>query len=480
VPDERKNEGAQHQVNYAEFLEHKSQLGSFDGFEPLWMPDYLFDFQKSLVAWAIHKGRAAIFADCGLGKTIQELVWAQNIVQKTNKPVLIVCPLAVSYQTIREGDKFGIECARSNDGVASGDITVTNYEQLHKFDPDDFAGVVCDESSVLKNFDGVRKKVITEFLRTRKYRLLATATAAPNDYIELGTTSEALGELGHMDMLGRFFKNDQNTIDPRGRWGHGGLTKNGAHMRIWEGKGWRFKHHAEQPFWRWVCSWARALRKPSDLGFSDDDFILPPLVENQIVIEHSRQLPGELFPKIAVGLHEQRAERRETIKERCEKVAEIVVHKQPAIAWCHLNTEGDLLEKIIPDAVQVSGADSDSQKEEAFLGFINGQVRVLVIKPKIGAFGLNFQHCAHVTFFPSHSWEQYYQGVRRCWRFGQKRPVVVDIVTTLGELDVLKNLQRKAAAADRMFEALVNHMNEMLRINRTNELNNEERIPEWL
>lgn len=453
-------------MNYADFLTAKSQYSEFAGFEPLWMPDYLFDFQKALTEWAIRKGRCAMFEDCGMGKTIQELVWAQNIVKKENKPVLIVTPLAVSYQTIREGEKFGIECQRSTNGKVAGDITVTNYEQLHHFDANDFIGVVCDESSILKNFDGVRKGIVTEFLRTRPYRLLATATAAPNDYIELGTTSEALGELGYMDMLTRFFKNQQESIATN-RF-HGELAK------------WRFKKHAEQPFWKWVCSWARALRRPSDLGFDDGDFILPQLIERQTILEHAKTLPGELFSKVAVGLKEQREERRVTLTERCEKAAELASHKKSALVWCHLNPEGDLLEKLIPGAVQVSGSDSDDKKEEIFLAFTAGQIRCLVTKPKIGAWGLNFQHCAHMTFFPSHSFEQYYQGVRRCWRFGQKRPVVVDIVTTPGEASVLKNLQRKADAADTMFSALVAHMNDSLRVERDNQFPITEEVPSWL
>lgn len=455
--------------DYAAFLYRKSQLGKGDGFAPVWMPNFLFPFQTALVEWAVRRGRAAVFADCGLGKTPMQLVWAENVVRHTNKPVLIVTPLAVSAQTLREAEKFGIEAHRSVDGHIAGKITVTNYERLHHFIADDFAGVVCDESSILKNFDGVRKALVTEFLRMRPYRLLCTATAAPNDYIELGTTAEALGEMGYMDMLTRFFKNDQNTIKAM-------VFQN----RSSEGAKWRFKHHAEQPFWRWVCSWARALRRPSDLGFDNAQFVLPPLIERETIIRHTEKLPGELFVKAAVGLQEQRAERRLTIDRRCEEVAQRVQHADPVVVWCHLNDEGDLLERLIPDAVQVSGADSDERKEELFLAFTHGQARVMVIKPKIGAYGLNWQHCAHETFFPSHSFEQYYQGVRRCWRFGQSRPVIVDVITTAGELNVLKNLQRKATAADHMFSQLVEHMNDSLNINRSEIFATVEEVPAWL
>jgi len=463
-------------VNYAAFLEAKVQSGADDGFEPVAMPDALFDFQRSLVEWAVRKGRAAIFADCGLGKTPMQLAWADNVVRKENLPVLIVTPLAVAAQTVAEAEKFGIEARRAADGEALPGISVTNYERLHHFKPEDFAGVVADESSILKSFDGARRAQVTEFMRRMPYRLLCTATAAPNDYIELGTSSEALGQLGYMDMLSRFFKNDQGNSIKATVYRHRG--KNFA--KLDEGAKWRFKGHAETPFWRWVCSWARAIRRPSDLGFDDGAFVLPPLTEREHLVHAETQAPGMLFSLPAVGLQEQREERRRTIKERCEKVAELVDTKDQALVWCHLNDEGDLLETLIPDCRQVSGDDSDEAKEEAFLAFARGDLRVLVTKPKIGAWGLNFQRCAHVTFFPSHSFEQFYQGVRRCWRFGQKRPVRVDVITTEGEKDVLKNLQRKAAAADRMFSNLVAEMNSALRIERSVAFTKEEQRPAWL
>jgi hypothetical protein len=452
--------------DYATFLEHKTQSACGSGFAPLWMPDELFDFQKALTEWSLVSGRGALFADCGLGKTPMQLVWAENVVRKTNGRVLVATPLAVGHQTVREGDKFGVECRRSADGKPAGKITVTNYERLHLFDPNDFEGMVCDESSILKNYDGARRAVVTEFLRKMPYRLLCTATAAPNDYIELGTSSEALGELGHMDMLARFFKNEQANISTK-RF-HGEAVK------------WRLKKHAVQPFWRWVCSWARAMRRPSDLGFDDGRFVLPELIERETVIDNTTPLPGELFVRPAFGLWEQRQEARITLKQRCELAAEKVNHKQPAVVWCHLNDEGDLLERLIPDCVQVSGRDSDEVKEERLLAFQSGEARVIVIKPKIGAFGLNWQHCAHMTVFPSHSYEQYYQGVRRCWRFGQKRKVVVDVITTGGGLSVLKNLQRKATQADAMFSELVLHMNDALHLRRSSEFTKEMEAPEWL
>lgn len=456
-------------IDYQTFLANKRHCES-NGFDPVWMPDFLFDFQKSLVEWSLQKGRSAIFADCGLGKTPMQLVWAQNVVEKETGKVLIITPLAVSSQTIREGDKFGIKCHRSMEGKVFDGITVTNYERLHYFNPSDFIGVVCDESSILKNYSGARKKEITHFLKKIKYRLLCTATAAPNDYIELGTSSEALGVMGYMDMLSVFFKNDTNpTVDTRRHWASmgSGVPK------------WRFKSHAQMPFWKWVCSWARAVRRPSDLGYDNKDFILPPLNEEEHVIPCSRPLNGKLFVEPAQGLSEQREERRMTIKERCELSAEKVNSNSIAVVWCHLNEEGDLLEKIIPDASQVKGSMSDDRKEEILVAFSDGKVRVLIIKPKIGAFGLNWQHCSHMTIFPSHSYEQYYQSVRRCWRFGQKNPVKIDIITTEGELGVLKNLQRKSDQANAMFSHLVSFMNEAQSVSRPFVTQKME-VPVWL
>lgn len=453
--------------DYRDFLDLKLQANSNAGFSPVWMPPFLFDFQAALVEWAVIKGRAAILADCGLGKTPMELVYGENVVRKTGGRVLLLAPLAVSVQIVQEAEKFGVNVTRSRDGTAYPGITVTNYERLHLFNPSNFIGMICDESSILKSFDGARRLELTVFMRKIEYRLLATATAAPNDYIELGTSSEALGYLGHMDMLNRFFKNDLNN-SATGRM-RGEVIK------------WRFKGHAEVPFWRWVCSWARALRRPSDLGFNDTAFVLPALHEVEHLVQANTLPDGMLFSLPAAGLKEQREERRRTIQERCQRVADMVKHTgQPALVWCHLNEEGDLLERLIPDAVQVAGKDSDDDKEVRLMAFAGGCERVLITKPKIGAHGLNLQHCAHVTFFPSHSYEQYYQGVRRCWRFGQTRPVQVDIVTTEGEHDVLKNLQRKAAQADRMFSHLVAEMNAALAINRAAAHTQQVEVPQWL
>lgn len=462
---------------YQEFLARKAQIGTDDGFYPVWMPDFLFDFQQSLVEWAIRKGRGAIFADCGMGKTPMQLVWAENVVRKTGKPVLILTPLAVAQQTRREAEKFNIEASVSADGKVRPGINIANYEKLHYFDQSAFAGAVCDESAILKSFDGVRRQEITEFMRRMEYRLLCTATPSPNEYIELGTSSEALGYLGYMDMLSRFFKNNQgSSIKP-----HVSRDKGKNFRALDEGAKWRFKGHAEGPFWKWVCSWARAVRKPSDLGFEDRAFVLPPLIERQHMVDAKSMPDGKLFALPAVGLQEQREERRRTIAERCERAADLVkTTGKPAIVWCHLNDEGDLLEKLLPDFVQVSGSDDDDAKERKFMAFVDGSARGLITKEKIGAWGLNFQHCAHSVSFPTHSFEGYYQSIRRCWRFGQRRPVVADIVTTEGEKSVLANLQRKSAAADKMFAGLIEHMNQSMGIDRSIHFTKQEALPSWL
>jgi hypothetical protein len=450
-------------------------LDGYSGFEPLWLPEFLIDFQTALVDWAVRKGRAAIFADCGLGKTPMQLVWAENVRRKTNRPVLILTPLAVSAQTLKEAEKFGIEAERSRDGRPRKGLTVTNYEQLAKFRPEDFAGCVCDESSILKSFDGVTRQEITDFMSKLKYRLLCTATAAPNDYVELGTSSEALGYLGSTDMLGRFFRNDNNTIDSKGRY------KGFGAPRAWSAPKWRFKGHAQGAFWRWVCSWARAVRRPSDLGFSDERFILPALREREHIVKAQASLPGTLYDIPAQGLREEREEMRRTLHERCERAAALVADsRKPAVLWCYLNDEGNELARLLPHATQVSGADAPEEKEEKFQAFSSGQARLLVVKPKIGAWGLNWQHCAHMTFFPSHSFEQYYQAVRRCWRFGQEREVVVEVVTTEGGKGAMKNLQRKAQAADVMFSELVGYMGDALQVNRSIDYPRAAEVPSWL
>lgn len=460
-------------MNYQDFLERRRQLDDDAGFEPAWIPGFLFPFQAAMTAWAIRKGRAALFEDCGMGKSVQELVWAQNVHRRTGRPVLILAPLAVTFQFETEAAKFGIDAAVSRDGTVPAAVTITNYERLERFDREAFAGVVCDESSAIKSFDGTRRAVVTDFMRKMPYRLLGTATAAPNDFTELGTSSEALGYLGLMDMLARFFVNKEKTSDTKGRY------RGYAAPRQWESKTWRFKGHAEEPFWRWTASWARSLRRPSDLGFADDGFILPPLEYRQHVVDAMVPREGTLFDVPAVGLHEERDELRRTIAERCELAAELLDGAKNGIAWCHLNPEGDLLARLIPGAVQVSGSDPVDAKEEKLAAFSRGEIRVLVTKPKIGAWGLNWQHCHRMTYFPDYSYEQHYQAVRRCWRFGQSQPVTVDMITTPGGAGALEGLRRKAAAADRMFDALVAHMGEGMQVARTQAYGKRVEVPSW-
>lgn len=454
-------------TTYEDFLAAKRQLPNSGGFEPTHMPDHLFDFQRVLVEFAVNQGRAALFADCGMGKTPMSLAWAQNVHERTGKPVLLLTPLAVGFQIVGEANKFGYDAAQSRDGKILAPIVVTNYEQLDKFSWEDFGGVVCDESSAIKAFDGERRAQVTEFMRRVQFRLLGTATAAPNDYIELGTSSEALGELGYMDMLTRFFINDQRSVSSRGR------TAGGKSID------WRLKGHAEEPFWRWVATWARAIRKPSDYGFDDGRFVLPELIERVHLVEPNRVRDGELFEVPAVGLREEREENRRTLVERCETAAQALVDAPAGVAWCHLNDESAMLTDLIDGAVEVSGSDKAELKEEKLLAFSAGEIRVLVTKPSIGAWGLNWQHANRMTYFPSHSYEQMYQAVRRLWRFGQERPVTVDVITTPGGKNVLANLHRKADQADRMFDALVQHMNAALAVP-TRHYDQEMQVPAWL
>jgi hypothetical protein len=454
-------------MNYDTFIQQKSHIGGSHGFTPVFMPGAAFDFQRHLITWAVEKGRAAVFADCGMGKTLMELAFAQNVVQKTNLPVLLLTPLAVGHQTVKEAEKFGVDAIRSLDGSHDGArVVVANYERLHLFDPSNFGGVVCDESSILKNFDGVTKKAVTDFMKKHKFRLLCTATAAPNDFIELGTSAEALGYMGYMDMIGKFFKKAEATISRKDE------NRSGIY---------RFRGHAERDFWRWICSWSRAIRKPSDLGFDDRSLVLPDLITRQHIVAAESPADGFLFSLPASGLSEQRKERSRTVKERCEKAAECVAaHTDSAVQWCYLNSESSLLVKMTPGAVDVSGNDSDEEKEEKFAAFESGQIRVLVTKPTIAGFGLNWQHCNHQTFFPSHSFEQWYQAVRRSWRFGQKRPVTVDIIASEGERDVMLNLQRKADAADKMFSTLVSLMGQELEVTKHRATQTQTTLPSWI
>jgi hypothetical protein len=477
-------------TGYAAFLRRKAQEGAAHGFEPRDISPHAFDFQAALIAWATRQGRAALFADTGLGKTLMELEWARQVVEHTNRPVLILTPLAVAPQTVREAAKFGIEAHHAARGLAGSGINVTNYERLHLFDPADFAGVVCDESSILKSYMGATRKAITRFVSKTPYRLLATATAAPNDWIELGTSSEALGNLSHSDMLKRFFAQlddkGQKREQARQNDAEKAIAADPSYYlklayRVSQTIGqWRLKHHAVEHFWRWVASWARACRMPSDLGFDDRDFALPPLIERDHLIAPETPPDGYLFNLPAVGLAEEREERRRTLEERCAFAAELVAHDRPAVIWCQMNAEGDLLEELIPDAQQIAGRTPDERKIELYEAFARGDLRVMIIKPKIGAWGLNWQHCNHVVTFATHSFEQYYQSVRRCWRFGQTRPVQLDVIATEGEERVLANMRAKGRRAEEMFRRMVAEMNRATAIAREDHYTQRAEVPAWL
>lgn len=439
-------------TEYSAFVERKSQLDVNHGFEPSFLPDFLFDFQRALVEWAVRKGRAALFTDCGTGKSPMQLVWAENVVRETCKPVLVLTPLAVGTQLLTEAEKFGIEAERSKDGAPGRGITVSNYERLERFSPDDFGGIVCDESSILKNFDGATKQLVTAFARKMRYRLLCTATAAPNDYIELGTSSEALGYLGHMDMLGKFFKNDQNTSRA---------------VRLWSGSTWRFKGHARQHFWRWVCSWAVMLRNPADLGYDGTQYVLPPITYHDHIIEVDPLSVGVLFEHESLSLQERRRARKVSITQRVEQLAGLANGStEPWFIICDLNAEGDMLEAAIPGSVNVEGSDERDVKERALNEFAMGERRVLISKSKIAGLGLNLQHCRNVAFVGvTDSFEAMYQTIRRCWRFGQRQHVNVHIFASTNDDCVLANVRRKEADAETMFQEMARHMHD---------LNNEE------
>ena len=466
---------------YQAFLERKSQLRHSDGFDPVYMPDWLFPFQRHLVEWAVRKGRGAIFADCGLGKTPMQLAWAQNVVQKTNRNVLVLTPLAVSQQLVAEGSKFGIEVGLSRDGKPAGKITALNYERLHKADEADYVAVVCDESSIMKHWSGKTQSAVTRFMSKMPYRLLCTATPAPNDFVELGTSSEALGYLTHSGMLETFFRQMSDDEKKKKASKDDIIHSKRLSWRVIQSIGqWVLKAHAFEPFWKWVSSWARACRKPSDLGAYDDSrFVLPPLNRCDHIVTPNKPPPGFLFTIPAFGLNQERGERRRTIPERTELVARLVDHKDLAVVWCQLNDEADAIEKAIPDAVQVNGSQSLEHKEELLTAFLRSEIRVLVTKAKIAGLGLNMQHCRHCVTFVDHSYEKFYQAIRRFYRFGQTQTVRLDVIATEGEINVKKNMDRKQRLADQMFESIVAFMNESAEVSNRIPMQEVE-VPTWL
>ncbi len=429
-------------MSYAELLDSKRHKPANHGIEPRWMPDAMFDFQKFVAEYAIRKGRCAVFLDTGLGKTIIELTTAVNYHEHTGKPVLILTPLAVAFQFIKEAAKFGIDSIEySKDGKHNAKIVVCNYERLDKFNADDFGAVILDESSILKNFDGAIKAQVTSFMRLVKYRFLFTATPSPNDFIELGTSSEALGYMGFTDMLTKFFSNNEVTISP---------------MNI--GTEWILKGHARTAFFEWVSSWSVSMRKPSDLGFDDARHVLPSMHLRHHMVKNEENLvvngQVQLFNQVAKTMPEILSEQRSTVKSRCAQAVALSDGHDASVYWCNRNEEGDLLARLDTEAKQISGSMDIEEKEELLMAFASGQVKRLITKPKITAFGLNWQHCAHTVFFPTFSYEQYYQAIRRFWRFGQQREVIVDLVYSDGQKRVIDSLVAKAEKANELFSKL--------------------------
>jgi SNF2 family DNA or RNA helicase len=460
-------------MNYTEFLERKKHSSVDFGINTNFIPDSMFDYQKHVSQYAIKKGRCAIFLDTGLGKTIIELTIAKNYVNQTNKPVLIICPLAVAFQFVNEAEKFGIDdISYSKDGKYKTKIVVCNYERLEHFNSSDFDCVILDESSILKNFDGAIKSQITSFLKKVKYRYLFTATPSPNDYIELGTSSEALGYLGYMDMLSKFFKNNQNNVSKLSRV---------AQAR--QGEEWYLKPHAEKSFWQWLSSWSISMRKPSDLGFSDELHILPELIENTTMVKNVNPLSVgnqlSMFALPAFGFAEIKAEVRATIHERCETAYQKAQQHDCSVYWVNLNDEASLILQLDKNAVEVKGKMNIDEKEEILLAFSSGDIKKLITKTSITAFGLNWQHCNHATYFPTYSYEQYYQAIRRFWRFGQKRNVFVDLILSDGQTRIMESLMIKKDKAIQMFENLTSQTNSDFKIQKK-EFNKEIQLPSFL
>jgi superfamily II DNA or RNA helicase len=429
---------------YREFIAGKQFVAPLAGLTE--MPElspHLFPFQRDIVQWALRRGRAAIFADCGMGKTPMQLEWSRHIPGN----VLILAPLAVAQQTVHEGEKFHIPVryCRDQKQVQPG-ITIANYEMLEHFDPAAFTGIVLDESSILKSYDGKTRTAIIEAFKSTPYKLACTATPAPNDYMELGNHAEFVGSMSRVEMLSMFFVHD------------GGETQQ-----------WRLKGHAEQDFWRWLASWSVMIRKPSDLGYDDGDFVLPPCSMHEHVIRVEKATEGHLFALEAATLQERIAARRESVADRVTECAAIVnASAEPWVVWCNLNTESEALRRAIPDSIEVRGSQSAEEKERLLQDFTEGRARVIVTKPSIAGFGLNWQHCPNMAFVGlSDSWEQFYQAVRRCWRFGQPRPVNVHLIVADTEGAVLKNIKDKDAAAGVMAASIVDHMRAEMRANIT-------------
>lgn len=429
---------------YESFLHNKSCRAEKVGFEPIEQlyPEAMFKHQRVAVTWACRRGRAGLFLDTGLGKTLAQLVWADQVQRHTDGFVIILTPLAVAKQTEREAKRFDINAVYVERGeqIADPGIYITNYEKLHLFDPAIFAGVVLDESSILKGMNGKLRAMITEYFSATPYRLSCSATPSPNDFMELGTQSEFLGIMSQVEMLAMFFIHD------------GGDTSK-----------WRLKHHGKTKFWKWLSTWAMFLRSPSDIGFDSTGYDLPPIKFHEHVIETTPV--DSLFVEPAQSMLERNQARRDTVEARCQKAADIVnTMNEPAVIWCHLNDESALLTKLIDGAVEVKGSDDPDHKSKAMLDFADGNIKALITKPKIAGFGMNWQVTRNSVFVGlSDSWEAYYQAIRRQWRFGQDRVVHCHIVSADVEGAVVDNIKRKDAQHEELSASMMEHMRDFMR-----------------
>lgn len=435
-------------ASYEEFLASKRHNIGDSGFPAKWIPDKAFDFQSHIIERSVKKGRIGVFADTGLGKTLMQLSFAQNVAIHTNKPVLILTPLAVAFQFLKEAAEIGIDdIEHTKDGKYTKKIVVCNYERMHHLDANDFSAVLLDESGILKNFDGRTRDKVVAFMKKVNYRLLSTATPSPNDFIELGNSSEALGYMGYMDMLGKFFRSNQNSVDSNSR-------------NI--GEKFYLKPHAERDFFAWVNQWSIMVKKPSDLGFPDDGYHLPALHTNKHIVYNDSVwcIDGQqsLFAMPAKTMAEVREEQKLTVQDRCEKAVSLAQGKT-SVYWCNLNEESALLSELDPDAVEINGGMSIDKKEEVLLAFAEGEIERLITKAKMTSMGLNWQHCNHTVYFPTWSYEQFYQSIRRFWRFGQKREVTCDMVISEGQERVLRALEEKTQKAAELYENLVANSN---------------------
>lgn len=457
-------------MDYNEFIAQREYTSIEAGFDPNedQYPDGIFDHQRAIVSWACRRGRAGVFMDTGLGKTITQLTWGDQVQRHTDGYVLLLAPLAVAHQTEREAAKFGIKAKfiECEEQAKEPGIYITNYEKLGHFDRETWSGVILDESSILKGMDGRMRKQITEFFSETPYRLSCTATPSPNDFMELGTQSEFLGIMSQLEMLAMFFIHDTS----------GGTGD------------WRLKHHGKAKFWKWLSTWCVFMRSPADIGFDSEGYDLPPVEYHQYVIE--TESTNGLFVEPAQSLSERNQARRDTVEARCRKAADIINSlNEPAVVWCHLNDESSLLTELIDGAVEVKGADKPEHKTKSMLDFADGTIKCLVTKPKIAGFGMNWQSSRHCVFVGlSDSWESYYQAIRRQWRFGQSETVHCHVVSADIEGAVVENIRRKDAQHEELSASMMDHMKDLMKIeifgatlDKTDYNPDQEmKLPEWI